>query len=41
MATLMTQYVMGLLAFWISQATTLMDIQWMLTLLFGGTVAPA
>jgi ABC-2 type transport system permease protein len=36
----MTQYVMGLLAFWISQATTLMDIQWMLTLLFGGTVAP-
>lgn len=36
----MLQYVMGLLAFWISQALTLMDIQWMLTLLFGGTVAP-
>ncbi|MGB8645859.1 MAG: ABC-2 family transporter protein [Anaerolineae bacterium] len=36
----MIQYVMGLLAFWISQALTLIDIQWMLFLLFGGTVAP-
>ncbi len=36
----MMQYVVGLLAFWISQATTLADITYMLGSLFGGTVAP-
>ncbi len=36
----MLTYVLGLLSFWISQALTLQDIQWMLFLLLGGTVAP-
>ncbi len=36
----MLQYVTGLLSFWMSQALTLQDIQWMLFLLLGGTVAP-
>ncbi len=36
----MIQYVMALSSFWVSEALTLMDIQWMLFLLLGGTVAP-
>ncbi len=35
-----TQYTVGLLAFWISQATTLQDIIWMFFLFLGGTIAP-
>lgn len=36
----LAQYVVGLLAFWFSQATTLQDVIWMSLLLFGGQVAP-
>lgn len=36
----MSQYLIGLLSFWISQATTLQDLLWMFFLLFGGVVAP-
>ena len=35
-----TDYIIGLLSFWMSQATSLQEIQWMLLLLLGGTVAP-
>jgi ABC-2 type transport system permease protein len=35
-----TQFSLGLLGFWFSQALVLTDVFWMLFLLFGGAVAP-
>lgn len=36
----MVEYIVGILSFWISQATTIQDIFWMFFLLLGGVVAP-
>jgi ABC-2 type transport system permease protein len=36
----LTQFLLGLAAFWFSQALVLTDVFWMLYLLFGGGIAP-